>query len=141
MHYLCPDYTGKLKSKVLECNKFDKRHTSINLKEDFDRIGREYEIQDKTVHVNVDNAKNIQGAVQDLDCESDGCSAHTTNLSVKDTLKDSPEVKAIEAKMNGTIKFTRTSNEGKKFLMECQGHAGFECKTLKLYFRLQKHLI
>ena len=35
-------------------------------------------------------------------------------------MKESPEVKDIEAKMNGTIKFTRTSNEGKKYLMECQ---------------------
>ena len=39
-HYLAPDLSGELKSKVLECARFDRRHTSNNLKEDFDRIGK-----------------------------------------------------------------------------------------------------
>ena len=72
------------------------------------------------MHVNVDNAANVQGAVHALDCECDGCVAHKLNLGVKETVKETPEIKDIEAKMNGTIKFTRTSNEGKKHLMECQ---------------------
>ena len=74
----------------------------------------------------MDNAANVQGAVHDLDCECDGCLAHKLNLGVKDTIKESPEVEEIKTKMNGTIKFTRTSNEGKKYLMECQKMAGFE---------------
>ena len=130
-HYLAPDYSGELKSKVLECAPYDKRHTSKNLKEDFDRMGKEFQIENKMVHVNVDNASNVQGAVQDLECESDGCLAHKLNLSVKDPFKDSPEIREIQTKMNGTIHFTRKSNEGKKFLMECQTLAGFESKGLE----------
>ena len=59
-HYCKPE-TGVLQKKVLECAKFSKRHTSENLKSDFERVGAEYEFFPKIVHACVDNAKNVQG--------------------------------------------------------------------------------
>ena len=129
-HYLDQNYDGTLKSKVLECAKFDKRHTSENLKEDMERICDEFNIQTKKTHVNVDNAANVQGAVHALDCDCDGCTAHKFNLVAKDGIKNIPEVKEVQTKMNGTIKFTKKSNEGKKFFMECQTLAEFEGKYI-----------
>ena len=121
---MAPDDSGTLKCKVLECDKFDKRHTSKNLKDDFDRIKDEYDIN--IVHANVDNAKNVQGAVKELDGDSDGCAGHTFNLTAQDAKKASPEIKAVETKMNATIHFTRNSNEGKKYFQNCQKLAGFK---------------
>ena len=76
--------------------------------------------------MNVDNAANVQGAAHDLDCDCDGCTAHKFNLIAKDGIKASPEIKEVQTKMNGTIKFTKKSHEGKKFFLECQTLAEYE---------------
>ena len=129
-----------MKSKVLECAKFDKNHTSANLKDDMDRVCTEFNIQTKRVHMNVDNAANVQGAAHDLDCDCDGCTAHKFNLIAKDGIKGSPEIKEVQTKMNGTIKFTKKSHEGKKFFLECQTLAEYEgmYDKSKLFFQNPK---
>ena len=50
------------------------------------------------MHVNVDNAANVQGAAHDLDCDCDGCAAHKFNLIAKDGIKASPEIKEVQTK-------------------------------------------
>ena len=132
---MSPDGTGVLKSKILECAKFNLRHTSQNLKEDIERVTQEFGIEEKHVHSCVDNANNIKKAASSMDTQHDGCAGHKFNLTAKDTIKDCLELLALEKKMNGTIKFTRISNEGKKYFQKCQEWAGFEGKKYCiLYF-------
>ena len=111
------------------------RHTSINLQEDLERVTKENNIEKKHVHTCADNAANIQGALSAMDADHDGCAAHKINLVAKDSIKNCPELKALEQKMNGTIHFTRKSNEGKKFFFQCQEIAEYEgMKYCDLYF-------
>ena len=64
--------------------------------------------------------------------DSDGCDGHLINLTGKDSVKAIPEIKPVEEKMNGTIKFVHTSNNGKEFFEECQKLAGYESKCILL---------
>ena len=71
-----------------------------------------------------DNAYNAQLALDNLGIDHDGCSPHTINLVAQESVKDSPEIVAVQDKMKGTINYTKTSSNGKNLLKQCQESCG-----------------
>ena len=67
-----------------------------------------------------DNAYNAQKALDNLGIDHDGCSPHTINLVAQESVKNSPEIGAVQDKMKATINYTNTSSNGKNLLKQCQ---------------------
>ena len=91
-HYVKDDWT--IVSPVLMTRANGKRHTSINLAAELDRVFREFEITEKMTTIVTDNAKNATKAADltDVDSEHHPCFAHTLYLVVRralDKIKES----------------------------------------------------
>lgn len=81
VHYVDPNLN--LKSVLLQCASFTKKHTNLNLSVIIQSIIGEWQIKDKIVFVVSDNAANIKGAISILQLKHFGCFAHSLNLIVR----------------------------------------------------------
>ena len=72
-----------MKTKILECQKFDERHTGQNIADDITRCLEKKNItKDKVVCTTSDNAKNIKRCIKLLGLCRIACFAHTLALVV-----------------------------------------------------------
>ena len=80
--------TLTLKSRVLDCSKFEARHTSEELAKDITKYLQKFNIELKLSGILSDHAKNIVKALKDLlQLPWMGCLAHGFNLIYEDALQ------------------------------------------------------
>lgn len=96
-HFIDPT-TSTIMSHVLETRPFGNlSHSGENIAHHIRSTLEEFAIQDKVVAIVTDSAANQLKANRELGLDSIRCSAHTTQLAIRDALaeKASPEVAAI----------------------------------------------
>ena len=124
-HYL--DNKLELKSSLLECFKYDEKHTANNLAEELHRVLQEWEIDRKIVGVVTDNAPNIVAAVRLTGWKHIPCFAHTLNLIVQQGLQS---VKELLIKVKSIVEFFRRSPQACGKLKAMQEQLGEGSLTL-----------
>ncbi len=123
----------KLKSKVLQCTRFEGRHTAEALAKDITNVQDQFKISKEKISATVsDNAHNIKKALKDLGVSSLPCFAHTLNLTVIEGIKAVPEVVKIRDKVAKVVTTTHKSPVAKEALQKCQLTVGIEAKSLKV---------
>ena len=124
-HYLDID-SGNLKSRILDCSKFENTHASKHLEAELRRVTEKFNIHEKLVVGVSDNAANIKKALHDFGKIGIGCMAHSLNLIIVAAIKDMPELIELQKKVSRTVTLTRQSCNAKRFFMDCQKELGFE---------------
>ncbi|XP_049813602.1 E3 SUMO-protein ligase ZBED1-like [Schistocerca nitens] len=118
----------ELASSLLECFKYDERHTSEKLSEELLRVTREWGIQEKVVCVVSDNAANIVGAIRLTAWKHIPCFAHTLNLIVQNGL---PHIQPILNKVKKIVEFFKRSSQACTKLKKMQEQLKEPVLTLK----------
>ena len=103
-HYLGEDM--EMKSSLLECFKYDDKHTAENLCNELKHVTLEWKIQNKIVAIVTDNAANIIAAVRLTGWRHVPCFAHTLNLIVRSGLEC---LKELCDKVKSIVEFFRRS--------------------------------
>ena len=93
-----------LKSRVLDCSKFEARHTSEELAKDITKYLQKFNIELKLAGILSDHAKNIVKALKDLlQLPWMGCLAHGFNLIYEDAYADSPLLQTLRDQVNNIL--------------------------------------
>lgn len=83
-------------SLLLECWHLSVQHTSINLANELKRVLTGWNVENKFLMVDSDNASNIKAGIQNKpEWKHFGCFAHTINLVDNDGLKEKIIAKTI----------------------------------------------
>lgn len=129
IHFINED---KFKSLTLSTREVKDAHTSENLAREMkDILETEWNILDKIICVTTDNAANIKKAVVDiLQKRHHSCAAHTLNLVVQDTIKDSELLIGLVEKCREIVAYFKRSNNAAYKLKQVQEQMQLE--TLKL---------
>ncbi|XP_069699303.1 E3 SUMO-protein ligase ZBED1-like [Periplaneta americana] len=118
----------QMESYLLECYKYDAKHTAQNLAEELKRVTREWGIQQKIVCVVSDNAANIVAAIRLTGWKHIPCFAHNLNLIVQCGLHC---IHDISAKIKRTVEFFKRSPQAATKLKEMQEQLGEPVLSLK----------
>lgn len=102
-HFISTDWN--LKSVVLETSCMSKSHTKENIAEELTRICNEWKILHKVVTVVTDNASNMVAAVDLMRLRHYPCFAHTLNLVVQDSIKNTEEIKLVKEKVKRVVAY------------------------------------
>ena len=123
----------KLKTKVLQCSKFEGRHTADALMKDIVKAQNQFKIsKEKIAAVISDNASNIRKALKDMEVMSLPCFAHTLNLTVIEGIKAVPGIIKLRDKVAAVVTTTRKSSVAKEALQKCQITVGASLSTVKV---------
>lgn len=120
----------RLESKILDCSRFDKDHTSENLARELVRVCKIFDVDDKLVAALGDKAANIRKAktlikrrsikkLTSLDCY-----AHGLNSVHHDAFDDIPKLIQLKAKVQKITNTTKQSSKAKRMLLQCQKTCG-----------------
>jgi hypothetical protein len=123
-HFLNGD--GFLVSKLLDCSRFEGRHTSENLTTRILDVIADFDISEKVVGIVSDNAANIKKAVADSGYPSIGCFAHSLNLVVMDALKHFHEFAPLCKRISDFATLLHRSNNAKEDFVKCQKRLGMK---------------
>ncbi|XP_066966369.1 zinc finger BED domain-containing protein 4-like [Macrobrachium rosenbergii] len=130
-HYITSEW--RLKSSVLETARLKVDHTAENIADELRRICTQWEIMDKVCCIITDNAANIVAAVtKHLQVKQQPCFAHTLNLVVQDSIKNSNEIRVSQEKIKRIVSFFHHSVKATDKLSEIQTQNGVERKKLMM---------
>ncbi|XP_068231881.1 zinc finger BED domain-containing protein 4-like [Palaemon carinicauda] len=128
-HYINSEWN--LKSAVLETARLKVDHTAENIADELKRICTRWEILDKVCCIITDNAANIVAAVTKyMQIKQQPCFAHTLNLVVQDSIKNTNEIKLSQEKIKRIVSFFHHSVKATDKLSEIQNQNGVERKKL-----------
>lgn len=127
-HFISPDWI--LKSVVLETARITDSHTGENIAEELTRICNKWNILDKLCSVVADNASNMISAIKRMKQRYIPCFAHTLNLVVQDSLKNTEEVQAIKEKVKNIVTFFHHSVKASDKLCHLQEQNKLPAKKL-----------
>ena len=108
-HFITEEWV--LQSAVLETAHVDEAHTSVNLASILKQITDRWEITDKVCCVVTDNASNIKGAIRIHKWNHLSCFAHTLNLIVSDSLRDTDEVASVIKLIKNIVSYFHKSSK------------------------------
>lgn len=94
-HYI--DNEWNLKSTVLKTCLMESAHTAKNICDDFNRILREFQLENKKIVCVTDNAANMISACRMIGKHRLPCIAHRANLLIQRDMMQHPSVKEIPA--------------------------------------------
>nr|XP_055050617.1 E3 SUMO-protein ligase ZBED1-like isoform X2 [Misgurnus anguillicaudatus] len=115
-HYITE---GKMNQKVLKTKAVYKAQTGVVVAEEIGDILDEFGIRSKIAAITVDNASNMNVAVQKLDLVKIGCFAHTLNLGAQSVYTIASVAKCT-AKIRDVIVWMKRSTMAKTVLREKQ---------------------
>ena len=92
-HYISPEWI--LKSAVLDTVRMVKSHTADNIAEEIRHICNKWEISEKIRSIVTDNAANMTAAVKQMNVRHLPCFAHSLNLVVQDSIKNTEDVQKL----------------------------------------------
>lgn len=96
-----------IQSVCLGCEKFDERHTIVNLATFKKNIILEWKIENKIIAVVSDNASNIVGAIKQCQFRHIPCFAHTINLIVQ---KGLASISVVQKKVKSIVDHFKRSS-------------------------------
>lgn len=114
---------------LLECFKFDERHTSENLRNELIRVAIEWGISRQIYAVVSDNTANIVRAVMLTGWNHLGCIAHKLNLVVQSAVL---KIKPLQSKVKSIVEHFHRSTVAAEKLKEMQKKMKPENEPLKL---------
>lgn len=106
-----------MQSYLLECYKYDAKHTAQNLADELKRVSRAWGLTEKIVCVVSDNAANIVAAIRLTGWRHIPCFAHNLNLIVRSGLQC---ITTITAKVKTIVEFFKRSTQATTKLKEMQ---------------------
>lgn len=122
-HYISSSW--ELKSVVLETVRMIKAHTAINIAEELTTICNNWNMLDKVCCVITDNAANMIAAVKNhMNLRHVPCFAHTLNLIVRDSIKNTEEVQHVQDKIKHIVTFFHQSVKASDKLSQLQEQHG-----------------
>lgn len=128
-HYISSEWI--MKSEVLETARMKKDHTAENIAEELKRVMSAWEIGNKVCCIVTDNGANIVSAVTKvMQVRHLPCFVHTLNLVVKDAIKSTSEVKAVQEKIKAIVSFFHHSVKATDKLGEIQEQNNVHKKKL-----------
>ncbi|EFN90112.1 Putative AC transposase, partial [Harpegnathos saltator] len=126
-HYI--DSNTQLKSHLLECSKFNYKHTGLNISQWIDKIFKKFHIENKISAVVTDNAANIKFAINNLKLRHISCFAHSLNLVVQNAINKN--IKDLVEKTKIVVQYFKQSSFTLTKLHEMQNNMSKENLKLK----------
>ncbi|XP_050725201.1 E3 SUMO-protein ligase ZBED1-like [Eriocheir sinensis] len=128
-HFISPEW--KLKSVVLETLMMQEAHTAADIAKELTTICNNWNILNKVCSVVTDNVANVTLAVSNIMklCHLQ-CFAHTLNLVVKDSVKNTEEVNCLLEKIQLIVSYFHHSVEASNKLSELQEDNNLPVKKL-----------
>ena len=123
-HFL--DNEKNLQAKLIGCESFTERHSSINILEKLKEMMAHFKIEEKVVGCTTDNGANIVKAVKDLGVFHIPCLAHKLNLCAVEVLSKSVAVKDARDKIAKLVSAFRSSSNVKREFRKCQERLGID---------------
>lgn len=119
VHFINKDVS--IQSVCLGCEKFDEKHTIVNLIQFLKSTIQEWKIDNKIIAVVSDNASNIVGAIKQCNFRHIPCFAHTINLIVQKGLKS---IQVIQKKVKSIVEHFKRSSYALSKLQATQQQMG-----------------
>ncbi len=95
-HYIFPEWA--FKSSVLDTVCMVNSHAADNIAEEIRLVNNKWNILDKIHSIVIDNAANMTAAVKQTNVRHTPCFAHTLNLVVQDSIKNTEDVQKLKEK-------------------------------------------
>lgn len=128
-HFISSDYN--VKSAVLETARMTKNHTAENIAEDLTSICNKWNILSKICCVITDNAANMTSAIKShMKLRNIPCFAHTLNLVVQDSLKNTKDLQIVKDKVKQIVTFFHHSVKATDKLSQLQVQHNVPVKKL-----------